>query len=407
MWWERWIPKSYLTKNAICGVECVVDESGTTFQYAVLSVKKNKVEIAQTGNTSDSSEILRISKKASAPIALAICGKGIIVKKIIFSENDSLELKGLLQQHLPAIQFNEFYVQFYKNAGNSGHISLCRKEQVDTLIAQFSKDKTEIVNVFIGPLICNSLSAITTTYNRLSTSIYQLELQNGFAESVQSNASIDPTPLEIDGSTINPQQTVSFAEGFGYLTRQTNVVTDNIELTVLPEQHLQKIKTRLLLTTLIIFSLLITGTNAMLFFQKFDESNAIDVELNLYESKNNQITALLESYQKKKNLIEQAGIFDNKKMSVYADKIAASLPEDILLRELYFNPEEGETEVDSLTNFTENQLIIKGNCSKSQSVNEWINVLKSQSFIKTVNLETFKYNSEGHLPNFVIKVDTQ
>jgi Tfp pilus assembly protein PilN len=147
--------------------------------------------------------------------------------------------------------------------------------------------------------------------------------------------------------------------------------------------------------------------NSVLFFQKYEENNALEVELNLYESKNNQITQLLESYQKKKNLIEQAGIFDNKKMSVFADKIAASLPNEILLRELYFNPEEGDTEEDSLTNFTENQLIIKGNCSKSLILNEWINILKSQSFVKNVNLETFIYNSEGYLPNFVLKVDTK
>jgi hypothetical protein len=407
MWWERWIPKSYLTKNAICGVECVFDEAGLSFNYAVLHIKKNKVEISEQGTSTDVSEILKIAKKQSAPITLAISGKGVIVKKIIFSENDSLQLKDLLQQHLPAIPFNEFYVQFYKNAENSGNISVCRKEQVNELMSQFTKDKTEVVNVFIGPLICNALSSITSNYNRLSTSVNQLELVSGFVESVQSNTSAEPVVLEIDGLKVMPSQTLSFAAGFGYLTKQSNFISDNQELTILPKQHVEKIKTRLLLFVLIAFLFVVSAINSVLFFQKFEQDSALEVELNLYESKNSQITALLDNYQKKKSLIEQAGIFDNKKMSVYADKIAASLPNDILLRELYFNPEEGETEEDSLTNFTENQLIIKGNCSKSLLLNDWINILKSQSFVKSVNLETFIYNSEGHLPNFVLKVDTQ
>jgi hypothetical protein len=407
MWWERWIPKSYLTKNAICGVECVFDESGLSFNYAVLQIKKNKVEIAQQGTSLDSNEILKIAKKESSPIILIISGKGVIVKKIIFSENDSLQLKDLLQQHLPAIPFNEFHIQFYKNSENSGNISVCRKEQVNELISQFTKDKTEIVNVFIGPLICNALSSITSNYNRLSTSVNQLELVSGFVESVQSNTNAEPVVLEIDGLKVMPSQTLSFASGFGYLTQQHNFISDNQELIILPKQHVEKIKTRLLLFVLIAFLFVVSAVNSVLFFQKYEESSALEVELNLYESKNSQITALLDNYQKKKNLIEQAGIFDNKKMSVYADKIAASLPNDILLRELYFNPEEGETEEDSLTNFTENQLIIKGNCSKSLLLNDWINILKSQSFVKSVNLETFIYNSEGHLPNFVLKVDTQ
>jgi hypothetical protein len=407
MWWERWIPKSYLTKSAVCGVECVFDETGVSYHYVILQISKNKVEISQQGSSTDILEIVSLAKKSSAPISLAINGKGVIVKKIIFSENDSLQLNDLLHQHLPAIPSNEFYVQFYKNGTNSGHIAVCRKEQINELLVSFTKDKMEIVNVFIGPLICNALSTLTTTYNRLSTSINQLELVNGFVESVQPINTNESINLVIDDLKIAPFQTVPFAAGFSYLTQQTNCVSDNYEINTLSKQHVEKLKTRLLLFVLIAVLFVISGINSVLFFQKFEENNALEVELNLYESKNNQITQLLDSYQKKKSLIEQAGIFDNKKMSVYADKIAASLPNDILLRELYFNPEEGETEEDSLMDFKQNQLIIKGNCSKSLLLNEWINILKSQSFVKTVNLETFIYNSEGHLPNFVLKVDTQ
>lgn len=407
MWWERWIPKSYLTKNAVCGVECIFDETGVSYQYAVLQINKNKVEISQEGSSTDISEIASLAKKSSAPISLIINGKGVIIKKIIFSENDSLQLNDLMHQHLPAIPFNEFFVQFYKNEKNSGHIAVCRKEQINELIAGFAKDKIEIINLFIGPLICNALSTLTTTYNRFSTSINQLELVNGFVEAVQSINTNESINLVIDDLKIAPSQTVPFAAGFSYLTQQTNYISDNSEINTLSKQHLEKLKTRLLLFVLIAVLFVISGINSVFFFQKFEENNALEVELNLYESKNNQITQLLDSYQKKKSLIEQAGIFDNKKMSVYADKIAASLPNDILLRELYFNPEEGETEEDSLMDFKQNQLIIKGNCNKSLLLNEWINILKSQSFVKTVNLETFIYNSEGHLPNFVLKVDTQ
>ncbi len=407
MWWERWIPESYLTKSALCGVECVIGETGTSFQYSFLQIKKKKIEIVQEGSSTEPSEILILAKKYSSPIALAINGKGVIIKKIIFSENDSLQLKDLLAQYLPAINVSDFYVQFYKNADYTGHVAVCRKEQINDLISLFVKDKTELVNVFIGPLICNSLALVASSYNRLSTSTHRLELVNGFIDSVLPLGNAEEESLVIDDLKIPSSKIVSFAAGFGYFTKQMNYHSDNAELNSLLEQHIEKIKTRFLLTVLIIVLFLVSAVNSVLFFQKFDESSIMEAELNLYESKNAQITQLLESYQKKKNLIEQAGIFDNKHMSVYADKIAASIPDEILLRELYFNPEEGETEEDSLTNFTENQLIIKGNCSKSSLVNEWINILKSQSFVKTVNLETFIYNSEGHLPNFVLKVDTQ
>lgn len=408
MWWERWIPKSYLTKSSVCGVECVFADTELTFNYAVIQNKKNKVEFLEQGQNSDLSVICKIAKKSNSPVILVITGKGVITKKIIFSENDSLQLNVLVKQHLAAINPNEFYIQFYKNETNSGFLCICRKEQIDVLLSQLMQEKGECVNVFISPLVCNALSGLTASHNHIYTSLNQLDLINGYVDAVlpKSNTS-ESVSLKFDDIEIKANQTIPFAAGFSYLTKQHNFSSDDINIVQLLSKHLEKIKIKLLLFSLIAVIFVVSAVNSVLFFQKFEEDSALQVELNLYESKNAQITQLLESYQKKKNLIEQTGIFDNKKLSVYADKIAATLPNEIVLRELYFNPEVGETEEDSLVDFQENSLIIKGNCSKSLILNEWVNVLKSQSFVKSVNLENFIFNSEGHLPNFVLKLETE
>lgn len=407
MWWERWIPGSYLTKSAVCGVECVFGETGITYHYAVLQTRKQKIEVAKQGSASDLTEILTLAKKLSAPVCLVLSGKGVMVKKILFSGNDTLDLKDLMQQHLPAIQVSEFYTQFYKNENGSGHIALCRKEQLNQLLTAFTQQKTEPANVYIGPAVCNALSVITASYNRLTSSTLRLELSNGFLDESHPLGDTDPVNLNIDGLSVAPAQIIAFAAGFAYLSRQEVYTSDNAEIERLPKQHAEKIKVRILLFFFIAILFVISGVNSVLFFQKFEEHTTLEVELNLYESKNSQITKLLEEYQKKKSLIEQAGIFDHKKISVYADKIAASLPHDIVLRELYFNPEDGEAELDSLADFRQNELIIKGNCSKSLLLNDWVNVLKSQNFVKSVNLENYIFSSEGHLPNFVLKLKTE
>ncbi len=406
MWWERWIPGSYLTKSSVCGVECVFGETGISYHYAVLQTRKNKIEIAKQGSIADLNEILALAKKGSAPLCLVLSGKGIMVKKILFGGNDTLDLKDLMQQHLPAIQASEFYTQFYQNENGSGHIALCRKEQLNQLLNALGP-KAEPANVYIGPAVCNALSVITASYNRLTTSALRLELSNGFLDESYPLGDTDPVTLSIDGLSVPPAQLIAFAAGFAYLSRQEVYTTDNTEIERLPKRHADKIKVRILLFFFIAILFVISGVNSVLFFQKFEEHTALEVELNLYESKNSQITKLLEEYQKKKSLIEQAGVFDHKKISVYADKIAASLPQDIVLREMYFNPEDGEAELDSLADFRQNELIIKGNCSKSLLLNDWVNVLKSQSFVKSVNLENYIFSSEGHLPNFVLKLKTE
>ena len=406
MWWERWIPGTYLTKSSVCGIECVFGETGISYHYAVLQTRKNKIEMAKQGSTSDLNEVLAIAKKASAPLCFVLNGKGIMVKKILLGGSDSSDLKDLMQQHLPAIQASEFYTQFYQNENGYGHIALCRKEQLNQLLGALGP-KAEPANVYIGPAVCNALSLITASYNRLTSSTLRLELSNGYLDESYPLGDTDPVTVSIDGLSVAPAQLMAFAAGFAYLSRQEVYATDNTEIAQFPRQHAEKIKVRILLFFFIAILFVISGVNSVLFFQKFEEHTALDVELNLYESKHSQITKLLEEYQKKKSLIEQAGVFDHKKISVYADKIAASLPQDIVLREMYFNPEDGEAELDSLADFRQNELIIKGNCSKSLLLNDWVNVLKSQSFVKSVNLENYIFSSEGHLPNFVLKLKTE
>src|ERR1700741_3140810 len=138
MLWERWIPESYLTKSSVCGIECVYSESGLSFNYAILSVQKKKIEISSQGSTGNRNEIPGLLKKSSIPVVLAVVGKGVIVKRIIFSENDSLNITDLIKQHLPTVSVDDFYIQFFKCSGNTGYLTLCRKEQVDSLLTQFT-----------------------------------------------------------------------------------------------------------------------------------------------------------------------------------------------------------------------------------------------------------------------------
>ncbi len=97
---------------------------------------------------------------------------------------------------------------------------------------------------------------------------------------------------------------------------------------------------------------------------------------------------------------------ENNTTSMYTDKIAATIPNEVVLREWVSNPAKKHIEEDSLLVFDKNNILIKGNCDKSLIVNEWINVLKGQNFVKDVNLEKFSYISENNQPNFEVKIVT-
>ncbi|MBL7932786.1 MAG: hypothetical protein JNL60_12830 [Bacteroidia bacterium] len=128
----------------------------------------------------------------------------------------------------------------------------------------------------------------------------------------------------------------------------------------------------------------------------------------VYQGKYEQVNQLLSDYQKNKDLIENAGVLGKNSLSEYADKIGKTLPDEVVLTELYFNPKQDKDETeDSLVTFQNKQLILRGNCGKSFIVNEWLSVLKMQKFIRDVNLEKFVYNNNGVAPNFEIKLKTE
>jgi Tfp pilus assembly protein PilN len=148
--------------------------------------------------------------------------------------------------------------------------------------------------------------------------------------------------------------------------------------------------------------------NVLFYTTYFDKNNKLETELSVYQGKYEQINQLLSDYQKNKGLIENAGVLNRNKLSEYADKIGKTLPDEVVLSDLYFNPKKEDDEnADSLVKFENKILVLKGNCSKSFIVNEWINVLKMQNFIKTISLEKFVYNNQGMLPNFEIKLMTE
>lgn len=145
----------------------------------------------------------------------------------------------------------------------------------------------------------------------------------------------------------------------------------------------------------------------MLFNYYFNENKKLETELNLYEGKFQKINELLNNYEKKKHLIEEAGILNEDGFTQNIDKIAATIPTEVVLTDLTINPIIKNTEEDSLIKFTKNSILLKGNCDKSLIVNEWVHVLKSQNFIKDVNLEKFIYKNEGNQPNFEINISVE
>jgi Tfp pilus assembly protein PilN len=406
MFWERWIPKKYLVKSEICGVEVVFSEEGLSYNTTYLKNGK-KLELISALSSKDKPGFSKAVEKNKIPLVIVINGKGVILKKAALFGTESGGFEEVIRENLPTINQDEFYIQLFRQGDSHVFITLCRKEQVNSVVDELKRQKKDIAAVLIGSPAVIGLQPLWSSFNNVQTSTHQVELTNELADAFTLRPSVNES-VKIDGISIGAEYVLGFSAGLCYLMQRRIAETNNAELLSIGRLHTEKNKFRFLMILVVVIAFTVAVTNVLFYTSYFDKNNKLETELSVYQGKYEQINQLLSDYQKKKDLIEGAGVLNRNKLSEYADKIAKTIPGEVALTEMYFNPkDENEESEDSLVKFKNKELVIKGNCNKSLIINEWVNVLKMQKFIKDVSLEKFSYNNEGLLPNYEIRLITE
>jgi hypothetical protein len=402
---DRWIPQKLLIRQEVLAVEVFMEEGRTTFYYTHLRNKKNRLEITACGEVAQITELPVKLIKNKVPVLLVINGSGVVIKKISVNEENTAA-EELIQVNLPALNTSEFFIQLYRGE-NSAFISFSRKDNVIGIMDQFRAAKLELVEVFLGVPSLIGLKPLWQAYNTIPLNGYLASLTNNELDSFIPSAD-KSEPLTMEGIQVNKQHTLGLAAGISYLTQNYISENTNEELLELRQKHLDGNKFRALLIATVGIAFFVSITNVVFYTHFFDKNARLDTELSVYQGKYDQVNNLLTEYQKNKDLIENAGVLNKNKLSEYSDRIGSTLPDEVLLAEMYFNPtKENDDSSDSLLTFRNKSLVLKGYCGKSFIINEWVNVLKMQKFVKQVNLERFTYSSESVLPNFEIHLVTE
>lgn len=399
MFFDKWIPSKFLVKQEVCSLEIVFTERRRSIYITSLKQKGTKVDV----NLSQSLDELKLPAqitKNKIPVILVLNGDGIVTKKIQSTSGDPDQQ---ISESLPTVQKNEFYIQLFTNPIGNNFISFCRKTLVKGVMDELAKGGIDPVSVYVGPSIIMGMEPIWSNFNKVPTTLLDAELINGGLADFTS-PSVENS-ISVSGTRIDRVNTLGFAAGLNYFLSEKIAFNSDKELGVLLDKHIDSNKFKFLMLVCVGIALATALVNVFFFTVYFDRNNKIEAQLGVYEGKNARINTLLEDYQKKKGLIEGAGVLDINHLSEYADRIAQTVPSEVVLTNLYFNPKtEKDNTSDSLVTFRNKELIIQGNCNKSLVINEWINILKLQKFIKAVNLEKFSFSKENFLPNFEIEI---
>jgi hypothetical protein len=395
-------------KGEVCAVEVCFTGDGTHYYYTLLKNKNNKLALVESGVSVDNPNLPAVVLKNKIPLILIINGRGVILKKIALGELDPKNIPTIIRSSLPALNADEFFTQLYLQEDNSAYLAICRKEQVLNALSEFAKKNYEVAGLHIGAAAINGLKPLWQSFNALYSSQHKISLSNNVIDEIAPVETAPDQKITIDEISLSPGHTLGFASGLSYFMQRRISHSDDTQINQLATAHTEKNKFRFLMVACIGIAFVLAVTNVVFYTSFFDRNNKLESELSVYQGKYEKINQLLAGYQKNKELIENAGILGKNRLSEYSDRIGSTLPDEVTLCDLYFNPKkETDESADSLVTFDNKHITLKGNCSKSLIVNEWINVLKMQKFIKSVSLEKFVYNNEGLIPNFEIKLVTE
>jgi hypothetical protein len=401
----KWIPAKYIVKHTICGLEILVTDNGFKFFYTVIKNKNNKLKIIEGGNGENQLSLPEKIIKDKIPVIITITGKGLISKKTTLFDGDT-NYEDLLSQNLPTIDKNDFFIQLYPQRECNAYLNIFRKDKVNAILDSIKRTKCDIVDLFLGHSFISDVIPLTSLFDRVITNNAIIEISNGCIENVKIESTETDSAINIGDFTLNKNNILGFGLCFIYLLNSKR----HYNYTDYPEfktQHLERNKLGIMKRVAIVAAFILCLTNYLFFTYYFSENKRLETELNLYEGKYEQINELLNNYEKKRHLIEEAGILNDEGYTEWIDKIACTIPDGLVLVDWKINPVIQDADGDSLIRFNKNNLFIKGNCDKSLLINEWIHVLKSQNFIKDVNLENFTFRNEGNRPNFELKIITE
>ncbi len=389
-----------VTGSLFAGLEVQFRGEGMVMHLVVLRKKGKQLVIDKVVRGIIKTELLSDHLAKNIPLALAFTGKGILHRRI--AGDPAGDPKLFLSKVLPNASVKDFYYQVFPAAQDEQLISVLRKTAIDSMLEQL--DAFSVVECSLGPLaVVNSLAVLENVSPELKFGNHLIHLQDRLPEEVQFSEmdNADET-FTIGGEKLVGDLLPAFALAFQQLLGEEQRAKIQVDaLDASKENFLQK---KLFVAggkTLLVTVLLLLLGNYFLFSHYWSEQAALESKMQINGGALTELRNLEKQVVIKRTFLKQAGFLRGSNHSYYADRIAAELPNEILLSQLNLAPRLKLSEEDSI-GFKPGCVEIAGSCSQSIVLNKWLQEIKTKSWVKSATLES--YQQDKNMQQGVFKV---
>jgi len=377
--------------NEVAGVSVhFVSNESIRIQVAIL--KQHKSEVTIVKQYSNLSELKDCFQKISGqiPIYLSVDGKGIVHKKIS-TEKSHMTEKEKLHQVFPDSKPNEFYMQEHQITTNQLYFSIGRKKQIDNLVRLFKRQNYFVIGLTLGPYDLVNIAAGLDAGREIYTGPYHIELNESAIENFRKADNVGAQDFYMLGDErINGENLIAVAVAFRFFINWKNSSCYMPEIQTNREEFFYKKVFVKAGWGMLIFFFAVLLIN-FLFYSHYNDKNAVLMQ----EYNNNQqllarLDSLTAKYKFHKSFIEMNNLNQASKNAYYSDRMGASVPKRIKLKEMTINPLQEKIENDEKLLFNQQVIFISGETGNSLDLNDWIRSLKRYKWIRKVEIISFK-----------------
>lgn len=399
---ERLKNTNFIKGNAVIGLQVFILPDGNfEFTYVLLNKKKQVIELEKKGNKYISLEAALEGIPVNVPLCLSLDGKGIIHKKVnlINEENENSNLNQIFPNAAP----DEFWVQL-SEAGGLTYVSVVRIEVVKELLEVLRNNNRYAVTLSLGPFCINNILHIPGISSSLRTNNYELITENSKITDLKKrdNSEFD-TILQVGNERIEEEYLTSFSAGFEYFIEAEQKESS---LKIFNEHRAAFYDKKLFVAAgwaTLVFFLALLLINFFLFSSYSKKYNDYSQQTSQNKELLDKLDTLTKDLKRKEEFISKNGLLNPSRHSYYADRLAITIPQQIVLTELNVNPLIKKLKNEIEPEFLMNTIQVSGLSINSTILNDWVKELNKEKWIKKIVI--LNYNQEAAITAGEFKIE--
>lgn len=383
--------------TTFCAIEHTFNADNTPV-FNLLTLQKKKKEL----QVKDSKQFINLDTLfsfTSLPkhVFLIVNNEQILSKKSTLYDDDATKV---VQNTFQNINLNDFYYQVDSESTNS---TICRKNYIDAIIQNYKENNIAVIGFSIGN---SSVKTITPYINTsiFHTSNAKITLEENKIISVEKE--FEDANYIVNDLEVSNHDLISLGGILnGYFENNSVQIGLQEKITELKKSFLDARIFKLGLNFSLGSLLIILLINFLVFSSYSTKVNSLNTALATYETQKLQVNNLKNKVIVKEALINDLNKVLQSEITKYIDEIAASVPENILLQELSYQPLQSTIRFDKEILFNKKNILVKGVTKKDAEFSNWTEVLSKNKWVQEIIFQGFNNTKNGNSNfEFLIKI---